>query len=307
MGQIDSLKSPRFSGIATFARLPHTRNLNGIDVAFLGIPFDDATTFRPGARFGPRAVRETSCLLHPYNPLLDIKPFDVLNVTDWGDVDVVPGYIEDTYKKIEEGIEEISQTSFPLICGGDHSITLPVLRVLYKKYGRLSLLHMDAHADCGDDYFGRKYNHGTPFRRAWEEGLLDLNNSLHVGMRNSVYGREDFEDVKKLGFGLITAEECFERGMEWIVSEIKKIKGKVYFSFDVDVADPVYAPGTGFPEVGGFTSRELLHLVRNCSLDFVGFDLVEVCPPYDVSSLTSLLASNILFEVLSILAKRRVR
>lgn len=138
MGQIDSLKSPRFSGIATFARLPHTRNLNGIDVAFLGIPFDDATTFRPGARFGPRAVRETSCLLHPYNPLLDIKPFDVLNVTDWGDVDVVPGYIEDTYKKIEEGIEEISQTSFPLICGGDHSITLPVLRVLYKKYGRLS-------------------------------------------------------------------------------------------------------------------------------------------------------------------------
>jgi agmatinase len=305
MRQVDALKSPRFCGVATFARLPHTKELKDVDVAFVGIPFDDAVTFRPGARFAPRTIRENSCLLRPYNPVLDVKPFEILSVADWGDIDVVPGYIEDTYTKIEEGIRMISENAFPLICGGDHSITLPVLRALAKKHGKLSLLHIDAHADCWDDYFGRKYNHGTTFRRAQEECLLDVENSLHIGMRGSVYGREDYDDVRNLGFKLIPSEECFVKGMDWIISQIKEIRGKVFFSFDIDAADPAYAPGTGTPEVGGFTPRELFSIVRGSNLDFVGFDLVEVSPPYDMSGLTAMLASNIFYEFLSVLARKK--
>lgn len=306
----DALKSPRFAGITTFARLPHSRDLSEVDAAFLGIPFDDATTFRSGARFGPKAVREASLLLRPYNAALKVAPFAVLNVLDYGDIDVVPGYIEDTYERVEEQMATIAARGIrPLICGGDHSITLPVLRALYKRLGRLSLVHIDAHADCWDEYFGRKYNHGTVFRRALEEGLVEPSSSVHVGIRGPVYSEGDYEEVKKMGYRLITMEEVRGKGLNEALRQILSIaQGPVYVSFDIDACDPSVAPGTGTPEVAGFLAHEALSLVRSLSpLEIVGFDLVEVSPPYDVAGITALLASNLLYEALSAMALNALR
>jgi len=305
---VDALRSPRFAGISTFARLPYSKDLDYIDVAFVGIPFDDGTTFRTGARFGPKAVREVSALLRPYNPVLNVKPFDILNVIDYGDVDVVPGYIEDTYERIEREIAKLVEKDIvPLVCGGDHSITLPVLRALSRKYGRLSLIHIDAHSDCWDEYFGRKYNHGTVFKRALEEGLVEPRSSIHLGMRGPVYSENDYKMVRDMGYNLVTMYEIREMGIDGLIRRVRMIAGRnVYVSFDVDACDPSIAPGTGTPEVGGFLAEEVLKLLRGLAgLNFVGFDVVEVSPPYDHGGVTALLASNILYEFLSLVAVSR--
>jgi len=302
---VDSLQSPRFAGITTFGRLPHLRQLTDVHAAFLGIPFDDGTTFRPGARFGPKAVREASLLLRPYNPVLKVAPFEVLGVVDYGDVDVVPGYIEDTYARIQTTLAELAARKvIPLICGGDHSITLPVLRALRARHGRLSLLHIDAHTDCWDEYFGRKYNHGTVFRRALEEDLVEPTNSVHVGIRGPVYFERDYELVKGMGYHLITMEEIREKGLPSILERVKGILGAhVYVSFDIDACDPSVAPGTGIPEVGGFLAHEALQLLRSLvGINIVGLDVVEVSPPYDHGNITSVLASNLIYEGLCVIA-----
>jgi len=302
---VDSQKSPRFAGVSTFARLPHSRDLTDVDVVFIGVPFDDATTFRTGARFGPKAVREVSALLRPYNPSLNIKPFDILNVIDYGDVDVVPGYIEDTYARVEDEFRKLVENNIvPLACGGDHSITLPILRALSKRYGRLSLVHIDAHHDCWEEYFGRKYNHGTVFKRALEEGLVDPSKSIHIGLRGPLFSEHDYENVRRMGYNIATMQEVRENGIDAAIRKVKTIaRAPAYISLDIDACDPSVAPGTGTPEVGGFLSHEIMELIRGLAgIGFVGYDVVEVSPPYDQAGITALLAANILYEFLSITA-----
>jgi len=306
--QIDSLSSPRFSQVATFARLPNTKNLTGVKALFVGIPFDDGTTFRPGSRFGPQAVREASRMLRRYNPVLNVKPFEELGMIDYGDVDIIPGYIEDTFNRIEKSLKPIfSADIVPIVCGGDHSVTLPALRAASRKHGKLALVHFDAHSDCWVEYFGKKYNHGTTFRRALEEQLIDASHSIHVGLRGSLYESSDLSDLKEAGFSIITMKEFTDLGVAEAYRRIREVtQGPIYVSLDIDAVDPAYAPGTGTPEVGGFTSREILELVRALqNLRFVGFDLVEVSPPYDVSEITAILASNLFYEFCSVLAKSR--
>lgn len=306
--QIDSLISPRFSQITTFARLPNIQDLKGVRAVFLGVPFDDGTTFRTGARFGPRAVREASRLLRRYNPVLDVTPFETLGMIDYGDVNVVPGYIEDTFSKIESSITSLlSSKVFPVVCGGDHSITLPILRAAAKTYGKMGLVHYDAHSDFWDEYFGKKFTHGTTFKRALEEKLIDPSRSIHIGLRGSVYGSTDLSVLDDVGFSVIAMKEFGGIGIDEVSKRTQKVAtGPVYVSLDIDGVDPAYAPGTGTPEVGGFTSREIMELVRGLhGLDLVGFDLVEVSPPYDVSEVTALLASNLIYEFCSVLAKKR--
>jgi len=294
MRQIDALKSPRFTQISTFARLPICQD--NAKAVFIGIPFDDATTYRPGARFGPMGIRQGSRLLRPYNQFLDVYPFDTLNVCDMGDINVIPGYIEDTMRIIEEEILKLN--AIPFIAGGDHSITLPVLRAMYKKYGKINLVHLDSHYDFWDSYWGKKYTHGTWLRRALGEGLL--NEVVQMGIRGSLYSRDDVEDSKRLGVKSFTIRELKYRLKE-VLKELPT--GKTYVSIDIDVVDPAFAPGTGTPEVGGLTSFEILEIVRSFDFDIVGFDVVEVSPPYDVSEITSMLAANIIYEGLSVLAK----
>ncbi len=306
--QIDSLTSPRFSQITTFARLPNIQELKGVRAVFLGIPFDDGTTFRPGPRFGPRAVREASRLLRRYNPVLDVTPFETLGMIDYGDVNVVPGYIEDTFSKIESSITSLlSNNVFPIVCGGDHSVTLPILRAAAKKYGKMGLVHYDAHSDFWDQYFGKKFTHGTTFKRALEEKLIDPSRSIHIGLRGSVYDSTDLSVLNDVGFSVVTMEEFGRIGIDEVSNRTKKVAvGAVYVSLDIDGVDPAYAPGTGTPEVGGFTSREIMELVRGLhGLNVIGFDLVEVSPPYDVSEITALLASNLIYEFCSVVAKKR--
>jgi agmatinase len=304
--QVDSLKSPRFSQVTTFARLPHTQSLEGVKAAFVGVPFDDGTTFRTGPRFGPRAVREASRLLRPYNPVLDVKPFQVLGMVDFGDVNVVPGYIEDTFGKIEQTLEPVFKAGvIPAVCGGDHSVTLPILRRAADVHRPVALIHFDAHSDCWDSYFGRKYNHGTTFKRALEEKLIDPSQSIHLGLRGSLYESGDISDLRKMGFSVITMPEFTNMGTPQTLQHIHQlVKDPAYVSLDIDGVDPAFAPGTGTPEVGGFTSREILDLVRGLvGIHVVGFDVVEVSPPYDSAEVTALLAANLFYELASAIAK----
>ncbi|MCS7146181.1 MAG: agmatinase [Nitrososphaerota archaeon] len=306
----DSLSSPRFTGPYTFARLPQTRELEGVDALFIGIPFDCGVVFRPGARFGPGAVRQASLLLRLYNPRLKVRPFDVLNVADYSDIEVVPGSIDLTYRKISDALKTIVEGGVtPVVCGGDHSITLPVLREVSKRFGRLALIHVDAHLDTVDQHFSQKYTHGTVVKRALEEKLIDPHRSVHVGIRGSLFSEEELEEAKSLSFTVLTMQEIEDRGLDSVCEEIKKKAGDgpAYLTFDIDVCDPSCAPGTGTPEVGGLTSREALKLVDSLeSLDIVGFDLVEVSPPYDHGEITALLAANIIYEFLSLTAHKRI-
>lgn len=305
---VDSTKSPRFAGVSTFARLPYSRDLTGVDAVFVGIPFDDATTFRPGARFGPKGVRENSLLLRPYNPALNVKPFDVLNVVDYGDVDVVPGYIEDTYTRVEREFSKLAEENItPLTCGGDHSITLPILRMLSRRYGKLSLVHVDAHHDCWDEYFGKKYNHGTVFRRALEEGLIEPRRSIHIALRGPLFSEHDYGEVRRMGYSIVTMQDIRENGLDAVIRRVKTlVRPPAYLSFDIDACDPSVAPGTGTPEVGGLLAHEALELIRGfAGIEFIGFDLVEVSPPYDHAGITAMLAANLLYEFLSLTALRK--
>jgi agmatinase len=305
----DSFETPRFSDVRTFMRLPNTRDLPNADAAIVGAPFDTGATFRAGARFGPEGIRSVSHLLRRYNPSLDVAVFDHISVIDYGDVPVVPGYIESSYERIAKGLEPIYRAGVvPIVLGGDHSIALPELRAAAAVHGPLALVQFDSHPDTWDSYFGERHTHGTPFRRAVEEGLLDTSRSIQVGMRGSIYDRGDWDDAREMGFDLVPTDEVRELGIPSVIDRISgRTEGaKVYVSFDVDFVDPAYAPGTGTPEIGGFTSREAQQFVRGLAgLEIVGCDVVEVYPAYDHAQITALLAANVAHEVLSLIAFSR--
>jgi agmatinase len=279
-----------------------------LDVALLGIPYDGGTSYRPGARFGPRAVREQSSLIRPWHPVLKVHPFERLRMADCGDVDVVPISIERTLEAVTRRIDEVAAAgAIPVAVGGDHSVTLGVLRSLARRHGRLGVVHFDAHPDTWDQYFGSKFFHGTPFRRAVEEELVDPTRMIQVGIRGPLYGPEDFAFHDAHGIEVIRIETVKEQGVAWAAARLGRLRGgPVYCSFDIDAVDPAYAPATGTPEVGGLTSWEALALVRGLAgLSLVGADVVEVSPPYDgPGQITSLLAANLLFEIVSVLAVR---
>jgi agmatinase len=298
--------SPRFGQLATFMLLPTADSPAGLDVALMGIPYDGGVSYRTGARFGPRAVREQSSLIRPWNPVLKVHPFDRLRVADCGDVDIVPISIERTHEAIERKIEQVvAAGARPLSIGGDHSITLPLVRALARRHGPLAVVHFDAHPDTWDEYFGSKLFHGTPFRRAIEEGAIDPRRMIQVGIRGPLYGPEDFAFHDEHGLEVLRIEPIKERGVAWAAERLARLRGMpLYCSFDIDACDPAYAPATGTPEVGGLTSFEALSLVRSLAgTSLVGADVVEVSPPYDgPGQITSLLAANLAFEILSVMA-----
>ncbi|SFR05240.1 agmatinase [Desulfoscipio geothermicus] len=307
---INSFESPRFCGVRTFMRLPNKRTLTDVDFIVSGIPFDTGGSFRIGTRFGPQAIRDASILLRPYNPVLDVNIFDYCSGVDYGDIDVVPGYIEESYQRIEESITPIFESDVvPIFLGGDHSVTLPELRAVAKSKGPVALVHFDSHSDTWDSYFEKSYNHGTPIRRAIEEKCLLVENSIQVGMRGPLYGPEDLNDAREMGLEVLTTQESREIGIAETVKRIKeRVQDKpVFVTFDIDFLDPVYAPGTGTPEIGGFTTWEAQHLVREGlrGLNFVGFDLVEVLPSYDSNQVTAFAAAGIVYEFISLLALNR--
>jgi agmatinase len=305
----DAFRSPRFGQPATFMLLPYRRDAAELDVALLGIPYDGGTSYRPGARHGPRHIREQSSMIRPWNPVLQVSPFEKLRVVDYGDVDVVPISIEGTFAAIERETNALVAAGvIPLSVGGDHSITLPILRSLARRHGRVGLIHFDAHPDTWDEYFGSKYFHGTTFRRAVEENLIDGQRVVQIGIRGPLYGADDFDFHREHGLEAIRIETVKERGTAWVIERLRRLSGgPVYCSFDIDAVDPAYAPATGTPEVGGLTSFEALSLVRALrGLDLVGADVVEVSPPFDgPGQITSLLAANLLFELLSVFALRK--
>lgn len=298
--------SPRFCNTGNFMRMERRDSAEGLDFAIYGIPFDTAVSYRPGARFGPQGIRNISVMMKTNNPVHEVNILDYLKGADLGDVNVIPGYIHPTYDAIEEFTSNIIKDgAIPIALGGDHSITLGELRAVAKEHGPVSLLHFDSHADINDKVFGEKYNHGTPFRRAIEEGLIDPKKSVQIGMRGSLYDADEFKLAARLGLNLIPTHEVREKGLKETIDRAREIIGdnKVFLTFDIDFIDPAYAPATGTPEVGGFTSLEAVNIIRQLKgLNFVGMDIVEVAPIYDVAEITSLLAANIVFEFLSILA-----
>jgi agmatinase len=304
-----SFHSPRFAQPATFMRLPHVEDPRGLDVAIVGVPYDGGTSYRPGARLGPREIRSQSSLIRPYSHFQKIAPFDVLNVADVGDVDAPPVSIEKAYEAIEARIGEIADAGVrPLVVGGDQSISLPILRALARRHGPLALVQFDAHIDTWDEYFGGKYFHGTPFRRAIEEGIVDGRRFIQVGIRGPMYGEEDFEFHREHGITMIDIDEVKARGVAWVIDEIRRrLTGPSYMTFDIDGVDPAFAPGTGTPEVGGLTSHEAQQLVRGLAgLPLVGGDIVEVAPLFDgPGQITALLAANLMFEFLCAIARQR--
>ena len=295
-----------FMGIASFMRLPVSRELQGVDVALMGVPFDSGTSYRTGTRFGPRKIREASLMIWGHNSTLNVTPAKKLKIVDYGDVSVIPTSIEHTMTAITETASEIINNGTTLITlGGDHSIALPLLRAHAKKYGPVSVVHVDAHIDTWEAEFeGSPYSHGTPFRYALQEGLIREGEYVQIGIRGPLSGANDYEDAKKLGARTVTIHEVMEKGMAEILKEVhQRMNGPVYVTVDIDSADPAFAPGTGTPEVGGLTSYQLLQLVRGLhGLNLIGFDLVEVSPPFDHGDITSILAANIVFEYLSLLA-----
>jgi agmatinase len=305
----DSLQTPRFTGPATFARLPHVRTTEEVDVAFVGVPFDTGVTYRVGGRFGPNAVRQASVMLRPYNANLDVKPFDVLSCVDFGDIAIVPGFTERSYAAIETAVAPIVEAGvIPILIGGDHACTLPHLRATRSR-GPVAVIDFDSHTDAWDSYFGEKYNHGTWMRRAIEEGLVDVGRSIEVGLRGSLYDRNDWDGLRtELGLEFLTTEDIFRLGPAAVAAAIRERvgAGPAFISFDIDVVDPAYAPGTGTPEAGGPSARDLLAILRGLTgIDFVGFDVVEVIPAYDPAGQTATLAANLAYEMLSLVAVRR--
>jgi agmatinase len=308
-GPEDSLKSPRFTGPSTFARLPYIRTLEEVDVAVVGVPFDTGVTYRVGGRFGPNGVRAASVMLRPYNANLDVKPFDILSCVDYGDVAIIPGYIDRSYAAIEQAVAEIVEAGvLPLLIGGDHACTLPHLRATRSR-GPVAVIDFDSHTDAWDSYFGEKYNHGTWMRRAIEEGLVDVDHSIEVGLRGPLYDSADWTSLRtELGLDYLTTEDVLRIGPDATAAAIRARVGDrpAFISFDIDVVDPAFAPGTGTPEPGGLSSHDALQIVRGLTgIDFVGFDVVEVIPAYDPADQTSFLAANLAFEMLSLHALRK--
>ena len=306
VGPVDATVVPRYAGEATFARLPRIDEVPQADVAVLGVPFDSGVSYRPGARFGPSHIRESSRLLRPYNPALRVSPFAVQQVADAGDLAVNPFSIDDAIATIERGARALLERArFVLMLGGDHTVALPMLRALSAVHGPVAVVHFDAHLDTWDTYFGAPYTHGTPFRRASEEGLIDMERSLHIGIRGPLYSKQDLEDDAVLGFQIIRSDDYESDGIASIVERMRRRLhgGPVYVSIDIDVLDPAHAPGTGTPEAGGLTSRELLNTVRGLAgLNVVGAEIVEVAPAYDHAEITGIAAAHVGYELLSVLA-----
>ena len=304
---LDARVIPRFAGVRTFMRAPHTTDLTGVDAAVYGIPFDTATTYRTGTRFGPEGIRSASALLRPYNPALDVNVVETLSIVDYGDFPVSPGDTERTYGQVEEALAPLVDADvFPLALGGDHSVTLAELRVLARRHGPLALLQLDAHGDTWDEYFGQRYFHGTTFLRAAEEKVIDPHASVQAGLRGSLFENGDLESARELGFAVIPCDQLRTLGPGGYASLVRERIGSrpVFLSFDVDVLDPAFAPGTGTPEVGGLSTAEALALLRALrGINLVGADVVEVSPPYDgPGQQTALAAANVAYELLSLRA-----
>jgi guanidinobutyrase len=302
---------PRFGGIATMLRLPAAASPAGLDAAFIGVPLDIGTSHRSGARFGPRAIRAESALLRPYNMATGAAPFDALQVADLGDVPINTYSLEkslDVVTAYYEGV--LGERCRPLTLGGDHTLTLPILRALAARHGPVALVHVDAHADVNDTMFGERIAHGTPFRRAVEEGLLRCDRVFQIGLRGTGYAADDFDWPRAQGFTVVPAHELWFKSLEPLMAEVRARIGDApcYLTFDIDGIDPAFAGGTGTPEVGGLTVPQALQVVRGCrGLDIVGADLVEVSPPYDPSGNTALLGANLLYEMLCVLPGVPVR
>jgi len=298
-----------FAGITSFMRCPVTRELAGVEIAMVGIPYDSGTSYRSGTRFGPRKIREASLMLWGYNNPLSVRPLETLRVVDYGDVDVIPPSITDTMHNIETEVGALLTQGLTIIAlGGDHSISLPLLRAHAKQYGPMSVVHFDSHPDTwATEFGGRLYSHGTPFRRALEEKLIQPNGYIQVGLRGSTSGPTDWQDARDLGVQVITMDEAAHMGIPAVIRAIhERVSGPIYVTLDIDATDPAFAPGTGTPEVGGFTSHQMLQLVRGLKgLNVIGFDLVEVSPPYDHGDITAILAANLAFEFLSLLAVKK--
>ena len=306
---LDAQLIPRFAGIRTFMRTPHVTDLAGVDAIAYGIPFDTATSYRTGPRFGPEAIRSASALIRPYNPALDVNVVESLQLVDFGDVPVSPGDTERTYAQVEEALAPVVEAGiFPAAMGGDHSITLAELRALAKRHGPMALVQLDSHADTWEQYFGQQYFHGTTFKRAVEEGLLDASASVQAGMRGSLYGAEDIQVSRDLGFTVLSTDELRDLGPLQYGELVRAAAGDrpVFMSFDIDFLDPAFAPGTGTPEVGGFSTGEALAFLRSLrGIRLEGCDVVEVSPPYDgPGAVTALAAANILYELISLRALR---
>ncbi|MFM2145057.1 MAG: hypothetical protein RI899_845 [Actinomycetota bacterium] len=308
IGQVDATQMPRYGGIATFAHLPQINEVTDVDVAIVGVPFDTGVSYRPGARFGPNHVRESSRLLRPYNPAANVSPFATQQVVDAGDIAANPFDIEEAISSIHKSYDQLLERAKRVVTiGGDHTITLPILRSLKAKHGPISVVHFDAHLDTWDSYFGADYTHGTTFRRASEEGLLDPEGCMHIGIRGPLYAAKDLTDDKALGFQIFSSVEFQDLGVAAAIEKMKARVGKrpMYVSIDIDVLDPAHAPGTGTPEAGGLTSRELLSLLRaTAGMNVVGADIVEVAPAYDHAQITGIAASHAMYELISAFAAK---
>lgn len=293
---------PRFGGPATMMRLPARPHCGDLDVCFVGVPLDIGTSNRAGTRFGPRQIRAESAMIRPYHMATGATPFDSLSVADIGDVAINTFNLEHSLGIIESAYDDILNCECrPLTLGGDHTIVLPILRAVKKKYGPVGLIHVDAHADVNDTMFGEKIAHGTPFRRAMEDGLIASHRVVQIGLRATGYSTEDFDWPRRMGFRIVQAEACWHRSLTPLMVEVREqlSGGPVYVSFDIDALDPAFAPGTGTPEIGGLTVIQGIEILRGCrGLDIVGGDLVEVSPPYDTSGNTALVAANLLYELL---------
>jgi len=302
-GQVDATVVPRYSGAATFARLPRIDEVSDVDLAVMGVPFDSGVSYRPGARFGPTHIRESSRLLRPYNPALDVEPFGSQQVADAGDLAVNPFDLGVAVDQIHDGARSLLERARRLVSiGGDHTIALPLLRAVHAVHGPVAVVHFDAHLDTWDTYFGADYTHGTPFRRASEEGLIDQSGCLHVGTRGPLYTSRDLLEDTELGFQVVHARDIDGIAITGVIERIQERveQRPLYVSIDIDVLDPAFAPGTGTPEAGGLSSRELLAVVRSlASLDVVGADVVEVAPVYDHAEITGIAASHVVYELIS--------
>lgn len=306
IGPPSAVEVPRFAGPDTFARLPRIDEVSSAAVAILGVPFDSGVSYRPGARFGPSGIRAGSKLLRPYHPYLDVEPWSIHQVVDAGDVACNPFDINEAITQVQSAARHALTRADRLITiGGDHTIALPLLRAMHEAHGPVSLIHFDAHLDTWDTYFNAPYTHGTPFRRASEGGVLELDSSAHVGIRGPLYSRSDLTDDKRLGFAAVTTVDIAKRGVDEAIDRVRERvgSGPVYVSIDIDVLDPAHAPGTGTPEPGGLTTRELQLILRGLDgLDIIGADVVEVAPAYDHAELTTIAAANVVYEFLGLFA-----
>ena len=309
---LDAQVIPRFAGIRTYMRAPHVTDLTGVDAVVYGIPFDTATSYRTGARFGPEAIRSASALIRPFHPAHGLNIVEALSIVDYGDLPVSPGDTQRTYAQVEAALAPVVGAGvFAVALGGDHAVTLAELRALAERYGALALVQFDSHTDTWEEYFGQKHFHGTTFKRAVEEGLVEPNSSVQAGMRGPVYAASDLDAARELGFVVIEADVLGELGVERFRDLVleRVAERPVFLSFDIDFLDPGFAPGTGTPEVGGFSTAEALGFLRSLrGINLVGSDVVEVCPAYDgAGQPTALAAANIVFELLALraLATRR--